>query len=232
MREKYGIDDANRLYVSDSTEEGLLKYDTEVKTCSTCYVNSYRVGFSSVRRAGETWEEAERRVRSMRARDFSSAAHVGSSSTADLDPEVRAAAEHMLSDARQAGFRFRVTATYRSPEREAFLMAAGRGRTHTLTSLHSYGRALDIVVGDGNLRHADTRASWIAFRRWVSTYDGDTFRILGAPDRTWDWPHVEIPSAHIGFRSIEDALGRSRVCGESVGAEVPCDFAPHLASPR
>ena len=228
LRTKYGIEDPNRLYVSDSTEEGLLKYDTKAKTCSTCYVNTYRVGFTSVRRSGETWEEVERRVRAMRPGDFSRAAHVGSTSTADLDPAIRSEVEHMLIDARRVGFRLRVIATYRSPEREALLMAVGRGQTHTLTSLHSYGRALDIVVGDGNLHHATTRASWIAFRRWVSTYDGDTFRILGTADSTWDWPHVEIPSAHIGFRTIEDALARARVCGDSSAAPIACDFVPHL----
>lgn len=48
----------------------------------------------------------------------------------------------MLRDARAAGFRIEVTATHRSPLQEAFLMAKGGGRTHTLTSNHSYGHAL------------------------------------------------------------------------------------------
>ena len=65
LRMAYGIEDPRRLYVSDSTEEGLLKYDTQLKRCATCYVNSYRVGFVSVRRTGESWEEAERRVRGL-----------------------------------------------------------------------------------------------------------------------------------------------------------------------
>ena len=93
-----------------------------------------------------------------------------------------------------------------------------------MTSLHSYGRALDIVVDDGDLRHAATKASWVAFRRWVSSYHHDEFRILGTPDNTWDWPHVEIPSAHIGFRTIEEALARARTCSATVGAPVSCDF--------
>ena len=42
------------------------------------------------------------------------------------------------------------TATYRSPLREACLLAEGKGRAHTLTSNHSYGGALDIVNDDGN----------------------------------------------------------------------------------
>src|SRR5438105_268652 len=125
LRRAYGIEDPNRLYVSDSTEDGLLKYDTKAKTCATCYVDSYRIGFISVRRPGETWEDAERRVRSMRLRDFPASAHVGSTSTSDLDPAIRDEVERMLADARRAGFALRVSATYRSPEREAYIMAEG-----------------------------------------------------------------------------------------------------------
>jgi hypothetical protein len=237
LRDIYGIEDPNRLYVSDSSEDGLLKYDTRIKRCRTCYVNSYRVGFVSVRRLGESWEGVERRVRAMRPRQFTGSARVSSNtSTADLDPDVRADVERMLADARRAGFTLRVVATYRSPEHEAYLMAIGGGRTHTLTSLHSYGRAIDIVVGDGNLRRRATRVQWIAFRRWVTSYKGDDFRILGTPERTWDWRHVEMPTASIGFRTIEAALARARACARSVesasgslnGAVSPCDFAPHL----
>ena len=109
--------------MSDSSEDGLLKYDTKIKACATCYVNSYRIGLVSVRRAGESWEEVERRVRSTPLRNFPASAHAGSASTADLDPAIRADAERMLADARQAGFTLHIRATYRSPEREAYLMA-------------------------------------------------------------------------------------------------------------
>jgi hypothetical protein len=228
LRDTYGVEDPNRLYVSDSTEDGLLKYDTRVKRCRTCYVNSYRVGFISVRRRGESWEEAERRVRAMRPRDFTAAARASSStSTADLDPDVRAAMEDMLASARRAGFVLRVAATYRSPEHEAYLMAIGGGRTYTLTSLHSYGRAIDVVVGDGNLSRRATRTQWIAFRRWVTAYKGDDFRILGTPERTWDWRHVEMPTASVGFRTIEAALARARACRGTA-----CDFTPHVPRAR
>jgi hypothetical protein len=228
LRDTYGIEDPNRLYVSDSTEDGLLKYDTRVKRCRSCYVNSYRVGFISVRRPGESWEEAERRVRAMRPRDFTPAARASSSaSTADLDPGIRGEMERMLADARRAGFALRVVATYRSPEHEAYLMAIGGGRTFTLTSLHSYGRAIDVVVGDGNLGRRATRTQWIAFRRWVTAYKEDAFRILGTPERTWDWRHVEMPTASVGFRTIEAALARASACGRAA-----CDFAPHLPRGR
>jgi hypothetical protein len=162
----------------------------------------------------------------MRRADFGSDARQERTATADLDPDIRADVERMLADAGAAGFALRVAAAYRSPEREALLMAEGAGRTHTLTSLHSYGRAIDVVVGDGNLRHAATRARWIAFRRWVARYRGDEFRILGAPDRTWDWGHVELPSARVGFRSVDDAIARARAC--ATGHAAACDFEPHL----
>ena len=235
LRDIYGIEDPNRLYVSDSTEDGLLKYDTRVKRCRTCYVNSYRIGFISVRRPGESWEQVERRVRAMRPRDFPPAARaVSNRSIADLDPDIRDDVERMLADARRAGFAVRVVATYRSPEHEAYLMAIGGGRTLTLTSLHSYGRAIDVVIGDGNLRRKATRAQWIAFRRWVTRYQGDDFRILGTPERTWDWRHVEMPTASVGFRTIEAALGRARACAAASGSPSRgvsrCDFAPHLPS--
>jgi hypothetical protein len=237
LRGVYGIEDPTRLYISDSTEDGLLKYDTRVKRCRACYVNSYRVGFISVRRPGESWVQAERRVRAMRRRDFPPSARGSSNrSTADLDPDIRSVTERMLADARRAGFAVRVVATYRSPEHEAYLMSIGGGRTFTLTSLHSYGRAIDVIIGDGNLRRRATRAQWVAFRRWVTRYKGDTFRILGTPERTWDWRHVEMPTPSVGFRTIEEAVERARACAGAAGTAdgwraapvSPCDFAPRL----
>lgn len=230
LRRAYGVEDPHRLYVSDSSEEGILKYDTERKRCLTCYVNSYRIGYVSVRRPEESWEEVERRVRRTAPSVFTGGAQPSSTSTADLDPEITAEAEGMLRDARAAGFRLRVTATYRSPLREAFLMAEGRGRTHTLTSNHSYGRALDIAIDDGNPANARTRARWVVFRRWVThrlTPAGVPFRVLGRLDHTWDWPHVELPSATIGFGTIEEALQRGHAC-LALDATIPCNFPPHL----
>jgi hypothetical protein len=95
----------------------------------------------------------------------------------------------------------------------------------TLTSLHSYGRAIDVVVGDGNLGRRATRQQWIAFRRWVTRYQGNDFRILGTPERTWDWRHVEMPTSSVGFRTIEAALARGRECSTM---REPCDFRPNL----
>ncbi len=230
LRRAYGVEDPGRLYVSDSTEEGILKYDTQRKRCRGCYVNSYRIGYVSVRRPGESWEEAERRVRGTPARTFTGGGHPASESTADLDPDVAPLAEVMLRAASAAGFHLRVTATYRSPLREAFLMAEGRGRTHTLTSNHSYGRALDIIVDDGDRAHPRTRRDWIAYRRWVTrlrTSTNESFRVLGAIDHTWDWPHVELPSASLGFGTVDEAVARARRCLVP-GATLPCNFPPHL----
>jgi hypothetical protein len=231
LRTKYGVTDPNRLYVSDSSEDGLLKYDTRPKECATCYVNSYRLGFVSVRRPEESWEAVERRVRATPLSQFPPWARHPSVSLADLDPSVRTDAEQMLAEARRFGYPLRVIATYRSPEREAYLMAKGRARTHTLTSMHSYGRALDIVVGDGNLSHAATRSRWIEFRRWVSGYRNGEFHIIGTPEQTWDWAHVEIPTPDLGFRSIEAALARARVC-DPHGGTMACTFPPHLPPSR
>ncbi len=230
LRRAFGVEDPHRLYVSDSTDKGLLKYDTQVKTCRSCFVNSYDVGYRSVRRFDESWEQAERRVRTTRARRFTGSVNPMSVSTADLDPEIRAGVERMLADAAVKGFKLRVIATYRSPERQAYLMSLGGNRTHTLTSSHSYGRALDIVVDDGNRGHKKTKADWIAFREWVTHYrapTGETFRVLGNIDHTWDWPHVEVPSDHIGFASIDEALARGRTC-LAPGSTTPCEFAPNL----
>lgn len=230
LRRAYGIEDPRRLYLSDSTEESLLKYDTQVKRCRSCLVNSYRIGYVSVRRPTESWEMAEARVRHTRAAVFTGGPTPSSTATADLDPEVRPIADAMLQRARAHGFHVTVTATYRSPLREAFLMAGGGGRTHTLTSNHSYGRALDLVIDDGNRAHPQTKRDWIAFRQWVShdtTASGDPFRVLGTVDHTWDWPHVELPSSTLGFRTIEAALVRGRQC-LTPASNTRCNFAPHL----
>ncbi len=230
LRRAYGVEDPHRLYLSDSTGQGLLKYDTSVKRCRICYVNSYRVGYVSVRRAGESWEQVEHRVRTSPARTFAAGAHATSNSTADLDPAIRAEVEAMLRAAHSAGFHLRVTATYRSLRHEAYLMSEGRNRTHTLTSLHSYGRAIDIVIDDGNLAHAQTQRDWIAFRRWVTRYPtakDESFRLLGQIDRSWDWPHVTVPSSTVGFRSVEAAVARGRRC-LAPRARISCNFQPNL----
>jgi len=227
LRHAFGIVSPSHIYLSDSTDDGVLKYDPAVKRCGWCYVDSFRIGFVSVRKPGETWDDLVRRVHGMRRSSFAPSSLVTSSSVSALDPDIRPEVTEMLATARRAGFALRIVSTYRSPQLEALLMAEGHGRTFTLTSLHSYGRAIDIAVGDGNLSHPATRSEWIAFRRWVTHYRGNDFRVLGTPERTWDWPHVEVPSGKIGFRSIDQALAAGRAC-LSGKAERACEFEPHL----
>ena len=224
LRRVYGIEHPSHLYISDSTDAGLLKYDPQLKRCRTCYVDSYRLGFISVRGRGESWEQLERRIRATPLSSFRRETGTSTNSLGSLDPDIQPDVKRMLADARKLGFRLRVVVAYRSPQREAYLMAKGGGSTHTLTSLHSYGRAIDLAVGDGNLSHAATRKQWIAFRRWVTGYNHHEFRILGTPDKSWDWAHAEIPSPTIGFSSIDEALSRAKSCVRSAG----CDFQPHL----
>lgn len=224
LRNVYGVEDPSRLYISDSTPTGVLKYDTKRKECATCYVNSYGIGYASIRRSGESWEELEARVAATPTSGFPVSERRTSRSISSLDPAIQAQVTQMLADARTAGFKPRVVATYRSPVAQAFFMRK-HARTHTLTSMHSYGRAIDVVIGDGNEWHKGTRRRWVEFRRWVTAYPGGDFRVLGSPDSTWDWPHIEMPSPKIGFRDIESAVARARACSSS-GGTVPCDFVP------
>jgi hypothetical protein len=209
LRKHFGIEQPGRLYLSDESKDAYLNYDTERDPGAGRLVRSYRVGAPSVRRPGETWEELERRLARMRPDDFPPSARVADTALSSLEPEVRQAFETMLAASRQAGHRVRIVETLRSSERQAWLMASGGGLTFTATSKHSSGRAVDMVVGDGNLRHARTRARWTVFRRWVSVYDGGRFQLIGAPDKSWDWPHVEL-AGPAGYRSIEALLLAAR----------------------
>jgi hypothetical protein len=75
LREQFGIEDPSRLYLSDSSSHRYLVYDTE-RDREGVVVMSARVGASSVRRPGESWEQLERRVRRMRASSFDLAVRV------------------------------------------------------------------------------------------------------------------------------------------------------------
>jgi hypothetical protein len=205
LREHFGIEEPGRLYLSDTTPDAYLNYDTERDPGAGRLVRSYRVGAPSVRLPGETWEELERRLASLRPSDFPASAAVADTALATLDPEARPEFERMLAAARKAGHKVKVVETHRTPERQAYLLVAGGGLTFTATSKHSSGRAVDVVVGDGNLKSRRTRARWIAFRRWVTQYEGGRFRLIGLPEKSWDWPHIELPGP-LGFRSIEALL--------------------------
>jgi hypothetical protein len=227
LRDAFGVVSPSHLYLSDSTSDGVLKYDPTPKPCAACYVNSYRIGFLSIRKRGESWDDLERRTRTLSRSSFPASLLVTSSSVSTMDPDVQKEVQQMLDAARGAGFDVHVVTTYRSPEQEALLMSNGRGRTHTLTSLHSYGRAIDVRIGDGNVNNPRTRRAWTAFRTWVTRFRGTDFRILGAPDRSWDWSHVELPSERIGFRSVDAAIAAGRKCTANP-SPLACEFMPHL----
>ena len=206
LRRRFGIEDPSRLYLSDSTPTGHLNYDTERDPGAGRLVRSYRVSAASIRREDESWEQLEGRLRTMRPADFALEARVVDTTLASLDSLARPRFERLIAAARAAGFQVRVTEAYRSPERQAYLMVKGGGLTFTATSMHSAGHAVDLVVGDGDLQNPRTRARWIAFRRWVAGFEGGRFRLLGTPERSWDWPHVELAEAPLGFRSVEELL--------------------------
>lgn len=205
LRKHFGIEEPARLYLADTTAAAYLNYDTERDPGAGRLVRSYRVGAPSLRLPGETWEDLERRLKALRPADFPASARVADTALASLDPEARPQFERMLAAARRAGHRVRVRETHRTPERQGYLMVSGGGLTFTATSMHSSGRAIDVVVGDGNLSHRRTRAPWIAFRRWVTQYDDGRFRLIGLPEKSWDWPHIELPGP-VGYRSIEALL--------------------------
>ena len=224
LRRWFGIEDPSRLYLSDTTDTAYLIYDTERDPGSDRLVRSYRVGAPSVRQDGESWEELERRLRGAAPAGFPAEVRLREASLDSLDPAVRPYFVQMIADARAAGHRVRVTESWRSAERQAYLMVIGGGLTFTATSMHSSGRAVDIVVGDGDLRRARTRARWIAFRRWLAGYDGGRFHLIGAPERSWDWPHVELAQGIEGYGSIEALLLAARAaqvaCCEGFAAPV------------
>lgn len=211
LREQFGIEDPSRLYLSDSSSHRYLVYDTE-RDREGMLVMSARVGAPSVRKPRESWEQLERRVRRMRPSSFDRAVRRPDTSLVSLNPAARSQAQRMLAAAREAGFRVRVAETNRSLERQAYLLSRRRGRSFTATSHHTGGWAVDVVVGDGNLRHRRTRRQWIAFRRWLLEYGGRSFRIIGSPDRSWDWSHIEIRGRPSGLQSVEELLVSAREC--------------------
>jgi hypothetical protein len=237
----FGVDDPQWLYLSDSTSSAIVKYDTRAKRCRTCYVDSYRLGFLSMRRPGELWDDFERRIARTSPRDYPPSTRVADVSLDRLDPDARQAFTDLIEAGRRAGFSLRVRETYRTPERETLLFEEGHGRTYTATSMHSYGRAVDIVVGNGNDQRTATRVEWVRFRRFVLSRPNGHFQLVGSVDHTWDWPHVELPAAWLGFHSIENALAFAARCTSDSaranppaiaalggGASDPCVFVPNL----
>jgi hypothetical protein len=107
----------------------------------------------------------------MRPSEFPVSVRRAETAVDSLPPGVREHFARMLANAKAAGHRVRVIESRRSLERQAYLMVRGGGLTFTATSMHASGHAIDVVVGDGNLKSPRTRARWTAFRRWLSAYD-------------------------------------------------------------
>ncbi len=218
LRDEYGIEHPENIYLSDSTPSAVLLYDPKRDCGSACLVSSYRVGAPSVRKHGETWAAMEERIRGTSLTRFPRSARTPTRSLSALDSEARGAFDTLLTAARRASFRVRVTESYRSPMRQAYLLR--RGLTHTATSLHSDGRAIDVTVGNGRLHDRKNRARWIAFRRWVEGYEGGRFRLIGSADSSWDWPHIELPNRTVGYRSIEELLDSAAQRAQHLAVEL------------
>lgn len=212
LREQFGIEEPGRLYLSDTLPGASLTYDTDWDRGERDLVGSYRVGAPSVRLPGETWEALERRLAATSPASFPAATHRADRSLAALDSTVRPGVERLLQAARRAGFRVRVTESRRSAERQAYLLTLDGHLTHTATSRHADGFAVDVVLDDGDLRNPVTRKHWTAFRRWVLATRAGEFRLIGAPDRSWDWPHIESISGPPAFRSVEELLAAAARC--------------------
>ncbi len=238
LRAVFGIDDPDRLFIDGSSADSVLRYHARPVACAraraaACRAVTVRVGLTSPRRAGETWDAFVGRVVRGGTGAWAAARNAYYTGLVSLDPEAARAFTRLVADARHAGFSVRVGETYRSPERQALLLARGDGRTQTATSVHAYGRAADLVVGDGRIDRPETARQWIAFRRWVVRYRAGIFRIVGAPDRTWDWPHVELASSPLGFRSVAALLAAARACRavtpqDLVAAAARCTVTPTL----
>jgi hypothetical protein len=215
LRREFGIEEPGRLFLSDTLPGATLTYDTDWDRGERDLVGSYRIGATSIRRPGETWEELERRLASTSPESFPASTHRADRSLGSLDPTVRPEVARMLAAARAARLRARISEARRSAERQAYLLALDSRLTHTATSRHADGFAVDVVVDDGDLRHPLTRAHWIAFRRWVLANESGTFRLIGAPDASWDWPHIEYVGGPPGFGSIEELLDAAHRCADA-----------------
>jgi hypothetical protein len=226
LREQFGIEEPARLYLSDTLPGASLTYDSDWDQGERHLVSSYRVGAPSVRQPGETWEALERRLAATSPASFPAGTHRADRALASLDSTVRPAFERLLASAREAGFRVRVTESRRSAERQAYLLTLDGHLTHTATSRHPDGVAVDVVVDDGDLRNPVTRKHWIAFRRWVLATRSGEFRLIGTADRSWDWPHIEYVDGPLAFHSVEELLAAARRCADTGIAD--CTSAWHL----
>lgn len=133
LRAQFGIEAPNRLYLSDTLPGASLTYDSDWDRGEHDLVSSYRVGASSVRRPGETWEVLEARLAATDPVSVPRSARRADVAIASLDSTIRPAMRRMLDAARGAGFRVRITETRRSVQRQAYLLTLNGHLTHTAT---------------------------------------------------------------------------------------------------
>jgi len=131
----------------------------------------------------------------------------------DLNSHVRTQAEELLAAAEEAGFKFRVNETVRSPDRQRYLFSQGRVDdpnseiwhspnivTQTLDSVHiagpEGGQALDLIWQPPS----DDPKSTVGWD-WIQANAPDYgFGVLG----NWDPGHIEM-------KSVPSTAGRLRV---------------------
>jgi hypothetical protein len=202
LRAHFGVDDPTLLYRND---EGFIVVDSRRDTGLRDFVNTHRIGAISARVPGETYRELEARVRGRPAEYFGPNVNVVERRIEALDPAVQPAFRELLAEATQRGLRVTVLETYRSPERQAYLLGQGRGLTYTATSMHADRRGVDFRIGNGDLRDARTRAAYAAFRQLAITRG---FTLAG----DWDPGHVALPdpAAQLGFQTIEELLAAAK----------------------
>ena len=248
LRTVFGVDDVRRLFLPAAAGTG-LRYAAHPPGCpdegrtatfhGACRVVGVRVGFAAPRVPGETWDAYTGRVTRGGARTWAAGGHTAYSGLDALDPEARPAFERLLADARAAGFQVHVRETYRTPERQAFILARNDGRTTTATSAHSSGRAVDISVGGRPSGRRSTHGAWVEFRRWVTEQQGGAFRLIGTPERTWDWPHVEYVGARAAgdvggplYPTVDALVAAARACRAATASETEAAERCTVASPR
>lgn len=243
LRTVFGIDDVRRLFLPAAGGD-VLRYASHAPGCSdesrvgarrgSCRVVSVRVGLAAPRAAGETWDGYTGRVVRGGTGAWAADGRVQYQALGALVPEAARAFERLVDDARAAGFPVHVRETFRTPERQAYILARGDGRTTTATSAHSYGRAVDLSVADGAIGRRSTYRTWVDFRRWVLGQQNGAFRLIGTPERTWDWPHVEYVGTTggppLGYPTVDALVAAARACrsGSASDAEAAerCTTAP------
>lgn len=142
-----GVSDPTKVYLKD----GHPVYDTPNQT-SDGHVPTHRLDAPSGRMPGESWEQYEARVISTPDSVFPAEARSVNRDTMALQPRTKEAIDQLLGAAREAGFNFAISETFRPQVRQEWLFKEGRSPerggspvTWTLTSAHTSGNAVDLV---------------------------------------------------------------------------------------